>query len=163
MQPSEHALSRVWCDQCSFARSFARLWMTIQPSLANYPAQEGLADPHRQLQAARLPIGVIHDSQRATWKKGTAARFYRLRRASAGDDWAEVTDLDSVFDDVPSCSSRTYNPLFHDTRANLLPFSCRIAAVFSRKPFPVVAKIQPVHSGQTSRDSSTSLRMTSLG
>jgi hypothetical protein len=33
----------------------------------------------------------------ATWKKGTAARFFRLRRASAGDGWAEVTDLDSVF------------------------------------------------------------------
>jgi len=33
----------------------------------------------------------------ATWKKGTAARFFRLRRASAGDAWAEVTDLDSVF------------------------------------------------------------------
>jgi hypothetical protein len=33
----------------------------------------------------------------ATWKKGTAARFFRLRRASAGVAWAEVTDLDSVF------------------------------------------------------------------
>ena len=33
----------------------------------------------------------------ATWKKGTAARFFRLRRASAGDAWAEVTDLDSIF------------------------------------------------------------------
>jgi hypothetical protein len=33
----------------------------------------------------------------ATWKKGTAARCFRLRRASAGDAWAEVTDLDSVF------------------------------------------------------------------
>jgi hypothetical protein len=33
----------------------------------------------------------------ATWRKGTQARFFRLRRASAGDAWAEVTDLDSVF------------------------------------------------------------------
>ena len=33
----------------------------------------------------------------ATWKKGTEVRFFRLRRASAGDAWAEVTDLDSVF------------------------------------------------------------------
>ena len=33
----------------------------------------------------------------ATWKKGTAARFFRLRRASARDAWAEVTDLDSIF------------------------------------------------------------------
>jgi hypothetical protein len=33
----------------------------------------------------------------ATWKKGTKARFFRLRRASVGDAWAEVTDLDSVF------------------------------------------------------------------
>jgi hypothetical protein len=33
----------------------------------------------------------------ATWKKGAAARFFRLRRASARDAWAEVTDLDSVF------------------------------------------------------------------
>ena len=33
----------------------------------------------------------------ATWKKGTAAHFYSLRRTSAGDDWDEVKDLDSVF------------------------------------------------------------------
>ena len=33
----------------------------------------------------------------ATWKKGTEARFFRLRRPSAGEAWAEVTDLDSIF------------------------------------------------------------------
>ena len=33
----------------------------------------------------------------ATWKKGTVARFFRLRRASARDAWDEVTDLDSIF------------------------------------------------------------------
>jgi hypothetical protein len=33
----------------------------------------------------------------ATWKKGTAARFYSLRQASTGDDWDEVKDLDSIF------------------------------------------------------------------
>jgi hypothetical protein len=33
----------------------------------------------------------------ATWKKGTAARFFRLRRASARDPWTEITNLDSVF------------------------------------------------------------------
>ena len=33
----------------------------------------------------------------ATWKKGTQARFFRLRRSSAADAWGEVTDLDSVF------------------------------------------------------------------
>ena len=27
----------------------------------------------------------------AMWKKGTAARFYRLRRASAAEPWAEIT------------------------------------------------------------------------
>jgi hypothetical protein len=33
----------------------------------------------------------------ATWKKGTAARFFRLRRRPAREAWAEITDLDSVF------------------------------------------------------------------
>jgi hypothetical protein len=36
----------------------------------------------------------------ATWRKGTEARFFRLRRASATDwtdPWIPVTDLDSVF------------------------------------------------------------------
>jgi len=33
----------------------------------------------------------------ATWKKGTAARFFRLRRGSAREPWAEITNLDSVF------------------------------------------------------------------
>jgi hypothetical protein len=33
----------------------------------------------------------------ATWKKGTAARFFRLRRESARDAWTEITNLDSVF------------------------------------------------------------------
>src|SRR5581483_6547907 len=34
----------------------------------------------------------------ATWKKGTAAaRFFRLRRASAIQPWTEITDLNSVF------------------------------------------------------------------
>jgi hypothetical protein len=32
-----------------------------------------------------------------TWKKGTAARFFRLSRAFAKDACAEVRDLDSVF------------------------------------------------------------------
>ena len=33
----------------------------------------------------------------ATWKKGREARFFRLRRATASDAWAEITNLDSVF------------------------------------------------------------------
>ena len=33
----------------------------------------------------------------ATWKKGTMPHFFRLRRATAEDPWAEITDLDSVF------------------------------------------------------------------
>ena len=33
----------------------------------------------------------------ATWKKGTEARFFPLRRASAREAWAEITNLDSVF------------------------------------------------------------------
>jgi hypothetical protein len=33
----------------------------------------------------------------ATWKKGKAARFFRLRRRSANEPWAEITNLDSVF------------------------------------------------------------------
>jgi len=33
----------------------------------------------------------------ATWKKGRAARFFRLRRATASDPWTEITSLDSVF------------------------------------------------------------------
>ena len=33
----------------------------------------------------------------ATWKKGTAARFFRLRRGSAREAWTEITNLDSVF------------------------------------------------------------------
>ena len=33
----------------------------------------------------------------ATWKKGTAARFFRLRRTSAREAWTEITNLDSVF------------------------------------------------------------------
>jgi hypothetical protein len=33
----------------------------------------------------------------ATWKKGTAARFFRLRRRSANEPWAKITNLDSVF------------------------------------------------------------------
>ena len=33
----------------------------------------------------------------ATWKKGRAARFFRLRRATASDPWTETTSLDSVF------------------------------------------------------------------
>ena len=33
----------------------------------------------------------------ATWKKGTEARFFRLRRSSAREAWTEITNLDSVF------------------------------------------------------------------
>jgi hypothetical protein len=33
----------------------------------------------------------------ASWKKGTEARFFRLRSATASQPWAEITDLDSVF------------------------------------------------------------------
>lgn len=33
----------------------------------------------------------------ATWKKGKEARFFRLRRASATEPWAEVQALESVF------------------------------------------------------------------
>jgi len=33
----------------------------------------------------------------ATWNKGTAARFFRLRHRSARVQWAEVTKLDVIF------------------------------------------------------------------
>jgi hypothetical protein len=33
----------------------------------------------------------------ATWKKGRMPHFFRLRRATASDPWAEITNLDSVF------------------------------------------------------------------
>jgi hypothetical protein len=33
----------------------------------------------------------------ATWKKGRMPRFFRLRRATASEPWAEITNLDSVF------------------------------------------------------------------
>lgn len=51
--------------------------------------------------AARLRVVAKRHGARhvllATWKKGTAARFFRLRRASAKDPWTEITNLDSVF------------------------------------------------------------------
>ena len=51
--------------------------------------------------AARLRIVAKRHCARhvllATWKKGTAARFFRLRRATAGEAWIEITNLDSVF------------------------------------------------------------------
>ena len=37
------------------------------------------------------------DVLEATWKKGTEARFFRLRRATAIEPWTEITNLDSVF------------------------------------------------------------------
>ena len=33
----------------------------------------------------------------ATWKKGRMPHFYRLRRATASEPWAEITNLDSIF------------------------------------------------------------------
>ena len=51
--------------------------------------------------AARLRIVAKRHCARhvllATWKKGTAARFFRLRRPSAREAWIEITNLDSVF------------------------------------------------------------------
>jgi len=51
--------------------------------------------------AARLRIVAKRHGARhvllATWKRGTAARFFRLRRASAGEPWTEITNLDSIF------------------------------------------------------------------
>ena len=51
--------------------------------------------------AARLRIVAKRHGARhvllATWKKGTAARFFRLGRASAREAWTEITNLDSVF------------------------------------------------------------------
>ena len=51
--------------------------------------------------AARLrAVAKTHcacDVLLATWKKGTMPRFFRLRRASASEPWAEVTNLDSIF------------------------------------------------------------------
>lgn len=51
--------------------------------------------------AARLRVVAKRHCARhvllATWKKGRAARFFRPRRASAGEAWTEITDLDSIF------------------------------------------------------------------
>jgi hypothetical protein len=33
----------------------------------------------------------------ATWKKGRMPHFYRLRRATASEPWAEIRNLDSIF------------------------------------------------------------------
>ncbi|MGH7176584.1 MAG: hypothetical protein ACREJC_04320 [Tepidisphaeraceae bacterium] len=33
----------------------------------------------------------------ASWKKGTAAKFFQLRRRPSHQKWAEVTDLDRIF------------------------------------------------------------------
>ena len=33
----------------------------------------------------------------ATWQKGRAVRFYRLRRTTDREPWTEITNLDSVF------------------------------------------------------------------
>ena len=33
----------------------------------------------------------------AAWTKGSMPHFYRLRRATASDPWAEVKNLDSIF------------------------------------------------------------------
>jgi hypothetical protein len=33
----------------------------------------------------------------ASWKKGTQARFFRLRTVTARQPWAEITNLDSIF------------------------------------------------------------------
>jgi len=52
-----------------------------------------------RLRAVKKKHGAC-DVLLATWKKGTQARFYRLRRVSATDwtdPWIPVTDLDSVF------------------------------------------------------------------
>jgi len=49
------------------------------------------------------PCGVVARRHRArhvllaTWKKGSAARFYRLRHWVAEEPWGEVTDLEAVF------------------------------------------------------------------
>jgi hypothetical protein len=51
-------------------------------------------DDARRLRA----VAQRHRARRvllASWKKGTAARFYRLRRGSSR--WVEVTDLDEIF------------------------------------------------------------------
>jgi hypothetical protein len=51
--------------------------------------------------AARLRIVAkrhcAHHVLLATWKKGRAARFFRLRRASAREAWTEITNLDLFF------------------------------------------------------------------
>jgi hypothetical protein len=33
----------------------------------------------------------------ATWEKGAEARFFRLRRATAREPWAEIMNLESIF------------------------------------------------------------------
>jgi hypothetical protein len=49
-------------------------------------------------QAASLDLGLsVVGVLLATWKKGTEARFFRLRRPSAREAWTEITNLDSVF------------------------------------------------------------------
>jgi hypothetical protein len=51
--------------------------------------------------AARLRIVAKRHGARhvllATWQKGTAARFFRLRRATASEPWTEIANLVSVF------------------------------------------------------------------
>jgi hypothetical protein len=43
-------------------------------------------------------VAKLHRARRillASWKKGRAARFFRLKRGSS--DWTEISDLESVF------------------------------------------------------------------
>ena len=52
------------------------------------------ADDARRLRA----VAKLHRERRvllASWKKGSTARFFRLKRGSS--QWTEISDLDSVF------------------------------------------------------------------
>jgi hypothetical protein len=52
------------------------------------------AEDARRLRA----VAKLHRARRillASWKKGTAARFFRLKRGSS--DWTEISDLGKVF------------------------------------------------------------------
>jgi hypothetical protein len=51
------------------------------------------ADDSRRLRAVGRHHRCVRDVLTASWKRGKAAKFYRLR----GKRWVEVTDLDAVF------------------------------------------------------------------
>jgi hypothetical protein len=68
------------------------LYAIISLLLAHPPAQRTIVPDTTACASCFIPL-----TPGTTWKKGTAARFFRLRRATARETWTEITNLDSIF------------------------------------------------------------------